>query len=192
VLINIIYASITEPSLEGFASFLSLFAFYLVFVAVGFIELSIFLLGYPKTVKNLRYQLIFMIIFSSCAATMFLIPDAVLVAISEDHIQSPPYHSFTLLVFTFCFFSTVLIVILSISIKVYNNIQDSALKKKFKLFFIGIVLLCLVPLCITLGNHSSDTFFRQIFSYSMIVAFPGMYFLYQGIGTGQRAISSEK
>lgn len=191
LLLNILYAGITEPSFEVFVSFLNLISYYFIYLSAGFMLLSFFLLAYPEKMMKVKNQVSFITIYGLLAMGIFFIPNGALVPISADGIQSSPIYSLNLLIFSLVFFTLALCISLAISFKLYKTFQDSLLRKKFKAFIIGIMILYYNPISIAIGNYITDPFWGMFLSLSMLFTFPGIYLIYKVLGAGEDAIKDD-
>jgi len=188
---NCFYAPISDPALEGLVSYLHLLSIYLLILSTGFILLCLFLMYYPEKMIQLKNQLIFILIYGGLVSIMFLIPNSATIEISADGNQGSPQWNFNLFLFIIIFSSVSLMLTFILSLKIYKQFENKAIRKKFILFIIGIIILFYNPYSIAIGHYLEPSVLRDFFLLSGIFSFPGFFLLYLGIGTEVQRTGSQ-
>jgi hypothetical protein len=132
--------------------------------------------------KKLKNQIIFMIFYFGLYFPIFFIPYGLGVQILSGGLQLFPVWSPGLSIYLLVILSSNLLVNILISLKVYKGFKTLILKKKFKLFFIGVIILYYIPIGVTLTNFLDVPILRLIFGFTAPIAIGGLILIYYGIG----------
>ena len=183
VLLNCIYITFSDPSLQSLASLLNVIAFFIACLAAGFLSLCILLLYKPLKMTKTKNQVIFILIYGCILSVLFFIPDGSKIVILSSGLQLSPVWNFMFFAYSLTIFIILLIISLLISTKVYKQIQDEILAKRFKFFIIGIFIFYYIPIGVTITNYLDNPLMRLLFAMTATIIFVGAIFIYYGIGT---------
>lgn len=177
IFFNFIYAPLTDPDLIIKLNFITNY-----FIVFGLIFLTVFIILYLKSeeVFTTGKQLAFIIIYGVLLFFMILIPDGV--EISADTGWAPHW-SWFLFIYVILLISIMSTVpSLFYSLKIYKKFEDERLKKKWKLFILGICELFAVLYGTFLTHALNIAIVRTIWSIgALILSLSGAYFIYDGV-----------
>ena len=105
-----------------------------------------------------KNQVIFILIYGCILSVLFFIPDGSKIVILSSGLQLSPVWNFMFFAYSLTIFIILLIISLLISTKVYKQIQDEILAKRFKYFIIGIFIFYYIPIGVTITNYLDNHF----------------------------------
>ncbi len=181
LLINLIYATIIDPSLQDLVNFLNILTIFMMCVGVGFLLLSLVIINNPQETST-KFQVLFMLLISSISSILFFIPDGAEVKITTNNEQLFPVWSFT-------FSATILIILLSmiitsgyLSIKIIRKFKTPIMVKKMKYFILGMCCFYYMVIVVPISNYLNIPFLRQLLTYTYFIIIIGAVLVYYGIG----------
>ena len=152
------------------------------FISFGQIFLVIFLINLNKRNSNFSLEKDFIIIFSYVFILLLLFNFPGGITINENTNWRPVF-SWTFLISLYIFFTCFIIIPnIILSIKIYKKFEDKNLKKKLKLFFLGINGTFFTYYGLLLYNTWDDPLFRAIWSVLSFIIIPSGLLIYYGIG----------
>ena len=125
-------------------------------------------------------HVIIMIIYAAALSLMVIIPNGVTINASTDW---KPVWSWMLFIYVIVVITLGFIPCYYISIKIYKEFADDQLKKKWKLFILGLVGLHAFTFGTLLSNTLNIQTFRSIWSLiSLVLVIISPYLMYYGVG----------
>ena len=177
LIMNIIYYPLKINPLVYILHFITCF-----FIGFGQIFLVIFLLNLFKLDKDFNMKK-HVIIISSYAISIFLLlifPGGITI---NENTNWRPVFSWTFLVSLYIFFTCFIIIpTIILSIEIYKKFENKNLKRKLKLFFLGINGTFFAYYGSLLYNTWDDPLFRAIWSVLSLIIIPSGLLIYYGIG----------
>jgi len=187
IVINMIYALISNPMLQNLVNLLSTFAVFLLNFALGFLILfTIFLYNPGKMIKS-KNQFLFLIIYGGILSIIFIIPNGIEIKILSDGTQLPPVWNLPFTLYVGIFTASSGIHTLYSANKIYKNFNHKELAKKFKYFIFGVFIFYFFYCEGMVFNYLNSSFLRQFFAISLILIIVGAYAIYYGIGLQPKA-----
>jgi hypothetical protein len=178
VILNFIYAPLTNESAVYILNFLTNFCFF--FAPIFLVVFEILLLKSNKIFGTYK-QLIIIIVYGALLCGVLFIPDGIKINAGTNWkpVWSVPYFIYAVVV------SSIfgLIPLFYFGFKIYDKFKDETLKKKWKFFIIGTVAIAIF----TYGTYISNTLnmdtFRMIWSFAALsLTIGGPILLYYGVG----------
>ena len=180
LIINFIYALITNPEFQALVNFLNTFTIFLICFGLAFLLLAVILLD-PKKEVSSKSQLLIIILYGLVSSILFFIPDKVEVKITSNGEQLSPVWSLPFVSVALGILITSFILTSYYAINLYKRFNSSILRRKLKFFIMGISTFYYIGIMVCLSNYSGTHFLRLLFSISGIVAIPGGLLIYYGI-----------
>lgn len=179
VIFNLIYIIITPFVEDVFLLILYYITVYLLSLSLCFLNLFVLVLYRSENVISTQIQLIMIFIFSVLIIALFFIPSAI--TINESTSWRPRWNlEFTILFLIICTFGAI-IPTLYYSIKLYQRLDYSQLKKRWLCFIIGIsgyFFLCYGTSLFLYIGHENLLLWALIAMPSLI----NLFLIYYGIG----------
>ena len=182
VLINFIYAPLTDEFIVLILNFFTNFGFF--YAPIFIVVFDLILLKSEKVISTSK-QLMILIIFGIVMFSMLFflfIPDFG-VTINEGTGWSPvwslPFFIYVTLIETI----GATIPSLYFSLQIYKKFEDEVLKKKWKSFIYGFIALMTFMYAIFISNALGNPTFRLIIGIvGLILAISGGFLMYRGVG----------
>ena len=182
VLINFIYAPLTDVNIVLILNFFTNFGFF--YAPIFIVVFDLILLKSEKVIPTGK-QLIILIIFGIAMFSMlfFLFIPEFGVTINEGTGWSPvwslPFFIYVTLIETI----GATIPSLYFSLQIYKKFEDEVLKKKWKSFIYGFIALMTFMYAIFISNALGNPTFRLIIGIiGLILAISGGFLMYKGVG----------
>ncbi|MBY8980394.1 MAG: hypothetical protein KGD72_08395 [Candidatus Lokiarchaeota archaeon] len=188
VLINFLYAPLTDPSIVLILNFFTNFGFF--YAPIFIVVFDLILLKSEKVISTGK-QLVILIIYGIAMFGMLIfifIPDF---GVTIDHgtnwspVWSLPFFLYVVFIETI----GALIPSLYFSFQIYKKFEDNVLKKKWKSFIFGFIALMVFMYAIFISNTFSDpattdgsTFRLIIGVMGLILVVLGGFLMYFGVG----------
>jgi len=182
VLINFIYAPLTDPSIVLILNFFTNFGFF--YAPIFIVVFDLILLKSEKVISTGK-QLVILIVYGIAMFGMLIfifIPDFG-ITINQGTNWSPvwslPFFTYVVLVETI----GALIPSLIFSFQIYKKFEDEVLKKKWRFFIFGFIALMTFMYAIFISNYLGDPTIRLIIGImGLILAILGGFLMYFGVG----------
>lgn len=182
VLINFIYAPLTDPSIVLILNFFTNFGFF--YAPIFIVVFDLILLKSEKVISTGK-QLVILIVYGIAMFGMLIfifIPDFG-ITINQGTNWSPvwslPFFIYVVLVETI----GALIPSLIFSFQIYKKFEDEVLKKKWRFFIFGFIALMTFMYAIFISNYLGDPTIRLIIGImGLILAILGGFLMYFGVG----------
>ena len=182
VLINFIYAPLTDVNIVLILNFLTNFGFF--YAPIFIVVFDLMLLKSEKVISTSK-QLIILIIFGFAMFSMlfFLFIPEFGVTINEGTGWSPEW-SLPFLIYVVSVETIgALVPSLYLSFQIYKKFEDEALKKKWRFFILGFIALMTFMYAIFISNYLGDPTIRLIIGVmGLILAILGGFLMYFGVG----------
>ena len=182
VLINFIYAPLTDVNIVLILNFFTNFGFF--YAPIFIVVFDLILLKSEKVISTGK-QLLILIIYGIAMFGMliFLFIPGFEVTINQDTGWSPewslPFFLYVVLVETI----GALIPSLYFSFQIYKKFEDEVLKKKWRYFIFGFIALMTFMYAIFISNYLGDPTIRLIIGImGLILAILGGFLMYFGVG----------
>ena len=182
VLINFIYAPLTDVNIVLILNFFTNFGFF--YAPIFIVVFDLILLKSEKVISTGK-QLLILIIYGIAMFGMliFLFIPGFEVTINQDTGWSPewsfPFFLYVVLVETI----GALIPSLYFSLQIYKKFEDEVLKKKWRYFIFGFIALMTFMYAIFISNYLGDPTIRLIIGImGLILAILGGFLMYFGVG----------
>jgi len=176
-LINVIYAFLFVNPAVLILHFITYYLF-----CFAFIFLLLFNLIIIKSEKLFSpdKQLIIIILYAALLLILAFIPNGL--KIDQTTNWEPKYS----LIF-FCYAISIVSCIgiipnIYLSIKIYKEFENESLKKKWKLYFIGMCIYFVIFYLTSLANYLSSQEYNLILSIILFTSFPAILLVYFGVG----------
>ncbi|MFX1257942.1 MAG: hypothetical protein ACFFAN_08790 [Promethearchaeota archaeon] len=179
--INIVFLILSKTGGEEKILYILYFITFF-FILFGAIFIPIFIVnilnlepGYSS-----KRDIIIIIIYAICIIILMSFPGGITVNEKTDWI---PIYSWTFFIISCILFTSIFILTFILSFRLYRKLEDTKLKKKLKLFFIGIFVLFITIYGSALYNTWNYPFFRVIWTFlSSILVITSGILIYYGIG----------
>lgn len=174
LIINIIYR-VAEDTIPDINVMLNPFVIFVIDLALVFLLLFNLIIWKSDKIVTDKIKSILIAVWALVCAILFFIPGGV-----SFPAGSPVWSTgFFLhgLIITQTIFGTVLYV----NVQIYKRFEHVEIKKKYQRTIISVILLDWFIVGNYLSNFLNISWFRDVFSITALVAFPAMYFLYQGV-----------
>ena len=182
VLINLIYAPLTNESIVQLLNFFTNFG--KIYAPIFIVVFDLILLKSEKIISTSK-QLAILIAYGIvvlCMGIFLLIPGfgVTINAVTDwTPVWSIPFFIYVVLVLTCC----ATIPALYFSIKIYQKFEDEVLKKRWRFFIYGFIALMTFMYAIFVSNTLANADFRLILGViGIILALLGGFLVYFGVG----------
>lgn len=182
VLINFIYAPLTDESIVLFFNFISNAT--AIYAPIFIVVFDLILLKSEKIISTSK-QLAILIAYGIavlCMGIFLLIPSygvTINASTNWSPVWSIPIFIYVMLVLTCC----ATIPAFYLSLKIYQKFEDEILKKKWKFFIYGFIALMTFMYLIFISNTLDNPTFRLILAGTgLILAVLGGLLMYYGVG----------
>lgn len=159
-------------------------SFYYLALGTGFLLLYIAILYKPDIMVITKNQIIFIGIYAALLSVLFVIPDGVTGALTEEGIFSDAVFSLPLTIYLECFFFSVLILDIIMSAKIHRSFMDPELAKRMRLVSTLSFVYYYHVIGLTLTNHLNIETYRNAFSISEVVIIIVVILLYFAFSQG--------
>jgi hypothetical protein len=182
LIVNLIYGSVTDPSLQALVNYMHILAVFFMNYAFAMLILFTILLYKPRIMSKSKNQLLFLLLYGGLLSVLFVIPDGAYVQILSDGTQLSPVWNLPFMIYA------AIIMILSgihtmyTSNKIYRQFNNKELAKKYKYFILGVFIFFLIYLEAMIFNYLNIPILRQIYPFTLIFLIFGAYGIYYGIG----------
>ncbi len=182
VLINFLYAPMTDEFLVSILNFFTNFGFF--YAPIFIVVFDLILLKSEKIISTSK-QLIILMIYGIAMFGMifFLFIPGFGVTINQGTSWSPvwslPFFLYVVLVETI----GALIPSLYLSFQIYKKFEDEQLKRKWRFFIFGFIALMVFMYAIFISNYLGDPTVRLLIGViGLILAILGGFLMYFGVG----------
>lgn len=178
LLLNFIYAPLTDETVVIVLYYITIFVIYL--FGAFFVVFVLMLLKSEKVITP-KKQAIYVIIYFVAELCSVFIPDGVTINASTDW---KPVWSVAL----FIYFVSVIVILgmlpsLYYSVQIYKRFEDELIKKKWKYFIYGIIGIYAFAVGTLFSNTLNVQLFRTIWSgISLVLVIASPLLLYYGVG----------
>lgn len=185
ILVNMIYAQISDPQWEPLVVFLNKVSIYLVSLSLFFLLFFILNIKYPtiRWIIMRKYRILLLLAYAGYLGILFFIPDGVTLEILSDGTQTFPVWGLSFSIFLFLTHLALMIPILYLTALTFQRFKNVILRKRLRNFFIGLCVFFYFILMLPISNHLNVLFIRRIYTFSSIFLILGGYLIYYGIGT---------
>ncbi|MFX1567565.1 MAG: hypothetical protein ACFFCV_04265 [Promethearchaeota archaeon] len=183
IALNYVFGLILSYSYQrGFISSSFVIAFnilleIMIIFSVGIIFLYVSMLYRPKVMLKNTNQILFFVTFGILMLVLFFIPNGVQLEVGTDYSTNLPYFTYSLIILILLFISSNIM-----SIKIFNRLNNSILRKKYKFFWIGIILIFFHPLLLTIIRFINSPILELILFIVALFLLFGVLFIYYGLG----------
>ncbi len=182
IIANVIYASISIPSLEFAVKFLHILSFYLFTLAQVFLLTFNLMLLKSEGVFDTSKQLIMIGVYAALLSLMFFVGILGGVKINESTGWKPEWSLVFLLTVFFICIPSLIVPVFYFSFQIYVKFESEVLKKKWKYFMIGVILYFLMWFGTSVTNHLAEQVIRDIWTYISFISLLSTYTIYYGVG----------
>ena len=182
VLINFLYAPLTDPSIVLILNFFTNFGFF--YAPIFIVVFDLILLKSEKVISTSK-QLMILIIYGIAMFGMlfFLFIPGFGVTINQGTSWSPVWSLPFLIYVASVETIGALIPSLYFSFQIYKKFEDEVLKKKWKSFIYGFIALMTFMYAIFISNTLANSDFRIIIGVvGLILVILGGFLMYSGVG----------
>ena len=178
IFINFIYAPLTDEKIVFFLNFLVNFCFF--FAPIFLVVFELIILKSEKVITS-KKQLLTITIYGIIMFCSIFIPNGVTINKSTNW---KPVWSLTFFVYVMIFFCAIgIFPIIYYGFKIYNQFENIELKKKWKLFIIGVIGCAILTIGTFFSNTLNDSTFRTIWSLiSLPLTILSPILIYIGVG----------
>ena len=182
VLINFIYAPLTDVNIVLILNFFTNFGFF--YAPIFIVVFDLILLKSEKVISTGK-QLVILIVYGIAMFGMLIFIFIPNFGITIDQgtnwspVWSLPFFTYVVLVETI----GALIPSLIFSFQIYKKFEDEVLKKKWRFFIFGFIALMTFMYAIFISNYLGDPTIRLIIGImGLILAILGGFLMYFGVG----------
>jgi hypothetical protein len=177
-LFNLIYAALRDPLTVRILHIIaySFFCWAMVFLLL----FNLILLKSEKKIhRNTQYLLIG--IWSLILMGLLIIGVAGGVTIDESTGWKPSWDLSFFIYIIIVGMIFMVIPTIFFSLRIYRRFKDNELKRRWRLFLIGIFFYYFIWFGISVVNYLSNDFFRSIWAIILLLCFSSIYILYYGV-----------
>ncbi len=177
VIFNMIYATLRTESIVLLLHFITL---YLFFFAQVFIVVFLLILLKSENIIKPTIQIFLIGSFGVILLGLWFIPNGITINESTDW---KPVWSWTFLTYSYIVCTAITILpSLYISIRIYLNLENKRLKRKWMCFIFGLAIYYFLYYGTTLSNTLNVQTFRNLWSILSLLTVPTIFLIYYGVG----------
>ncbi len=173
LLVNLVYAPMTDP---GPVIFLNILTNYFACFGLGFLLVGTLIIYRSNTVVSDRLKVVVIVLYALVLAGLFFLPGGAIINLDSSITWSFPFVTYGLIASQVVFATTALFAVRS-----YFDFEDVAVKKKFRQFILGVILLDYILVQNYLVNAGIVPR-NLILTLISLVVIPAAILLYNGIG----------
>ena len=177
VIINMIYANLRTESIVLLLHFITL---YLFSFAQVFIVVFLMILLKSENIIKPKIQIFLIVSFGILLLGLWFIPNGITINVSTDW---KPVWSWTFLIYYYILCTAITVVpSLYISFRIYFNLENERLKKKWMCFIFGLAIYYFLYYGTSLSNTLNVQTFRNLWSILSLLTLPTIFLIYYGVG----------
>jgi len=176
---NAIYALLTSHVDEGTVVTLHIITYLFFCLAQIFLLLFNILLMKSEKLITLKKQLIILGIYSALLLVLFFIPDGV--RINENTYYRPHWNLQFFIYANIVWIGCAMIPTLYTSYKLYKMFEDPEIKKRWKIYMIGTIMIYIELFGVGVMILINDPFLRQIWNIYDVSVLIGAFLIYYGV-----------
>ena len=180
LIINFIYAPITNPQLELIVLILYYMTLFFLFLYPAFLLCFILILLKSEKIITTTKQIIIILVYAVILFCMVFIPNGVVINASTDW---RPVWSWLLFIYVMGVVTLGFVPSFYFSIKIYKEFEEEQIKKKWRYFIMGLIGLYIFAFGSLFANALNIQTFRTIWSIiSLILVIISPISIYMGVG----------
>ena len=176
---NAIYALLTTHVDEGTVVTLHIITYFFFCLAQIFLLLFNILLMKSEKLITIKKQLIILGIYSALLLVLFFIPDGV--RINENTYYRPHWNLQFFIYANIVWIGFAMIPTLYTSYKLYKMFEDPEIKKRWKIYMIGTIMIYIELFGVGVMILINDPFLRQIWNIYDVSVLIGAFLIYYGV-----------
>ncbi len=176
---NAIYALLTTHVDEGTVVTLHIITYFFFCLAQIFLLLFNILLMKSEKLITLKKQLIILGIYSALLLVLFFIPEGV--RINENTYYRPHWNLQFFIYANIVWIGFAMIPTLYTSYKLYKMFEDPEIKKRWKIYMIGTIMIYIELFGVGVMILINDPFLRQIWNIYDVSVLIGAFLIYYGV-----------
>ncbi len=176
LLVNLIYAPMEDPALFPIVIFLNILTNFGACLGLGFLLVGTLIVYRSNSAVPDRLKLAIVVIYAAVLVGLFIIPGGATINPDFTITWSVPFTIYGLVASQTVFAATI-----GLAIGSYNDFEDAAVKRKFKQFILGLILLDYILVQNYLVNAGIIAR-NLILTVISLVVIPAAILLYNGIG----------
>ena len=178
-LFNAIYVLLTTQVDESMVVRLHIITYFFFCLAQIFLFLFNLILWKSEKLITLNKQLIILGLYSALLLVLFFIPEGV--RINENTYYRPQWNLEFFIYANIVWIGFAMIPTLYTSLKLYNIFEDPKIKKRWRLYVIGMIMIYVELFGVGVMILFNDPFLRLIWNIYDISALIGAFFIYYGV-----------
>lgn len=184
VIIDLIKNPMTSESLRPLATFLNQLSLFFACFGMAFLLVILFFLYKPNLFSQFKYQFMVIFIYGALLSGIFFIPGGIELQDQPNTVYLVSVYSLPLMIYTLTILLLSVVLTLVLYVKISTNFKHPEISKRFKAFIVGDCILYYSPIGVCIVNFLNIPAIREIFSYTILVMFVGLFLVYYGIGKG--------
>ncbi len=178
-LCNAIYALLTTHVDESIVVALHIITYIFFCLAQIFLLLFNLILWKSEKLISLKKQLIILGVYSALLTILFFIPEGV--RINENTHYRPQWNLQFFIYANIIWIGFAMIPTLYISLKLYKMFEDLEIKKRWRIYMIGMIMIYVELFGVGIMILINDPFLRQIWNIYDVSVLIGAFLIYYGI-----------
>jgi hypothetical protein len=178
-LFNAIYALLTTHVDESIVVTLHIITYIFFCLAQIFLLLFNFILWKSEKLLTLKKQIIILSIYSAFLLVLFFIPEGV--RINENTHYRPQWNLPFFIYANIVWIGCAMVPTLYTSLKLYKIFEDIKIKKRWRIYMIGTIMIYVELFGVGMMILINDPFLRQIWNIYDISVLIGAFFIYYGV-----------
>lgn len=178
-LFNAIYTLLTTHTDEVIVCTLHIITYIFFCLAQIFLLLFNLILLKSEKIITVKRQLIILSIYIILLSGLFFIPDGV--NINESTYYRPQWNLQFFIYANIVWIGFAMIPTIYTSLKIYHVFEDAQIKKRWKLYFIGTILIYIELFGVGVMIFINDPFLRALWNIYDVSALIGAFLIYYGV-----------
>ncbi|HEY0089757.1 MAG TPA: hypothetical protein VGB37_12995 [Candidatus Lokiarchaeia archaeon] len=177
LIINVIYAPLEVNPLVLILHFIT---YYLFCLAFCFLLIFNLILLKSEKILTSKKQLIIFVVYSALLMALVFIPNGIVI---DDTTGWKPTYSLIFFIYAISIVSCIgIIPIVHYSIEIYKTFEDKIIRKRWKMYFIGMFIYFVVFYLTSISNYLNIQSFRVFISIISLLLFGAIVLVYLGVG----------